>query len=506
MEKGKVLIVDDNEALCDVLLQVLDEDGYAAEKVLTAEEALDRITKSAYDLLLVDIKLPGMSGIDLMREAKQKAPGADVVTITSYASLETAVEAVRLGARDYLVKPFDELEVVSRVVGRVFEQRRILRENARLNGELQRKNESLEHYVQRLSALNSIGQALHSILDFRELLAFFIRAVAGQLHAERASLMLYEKGSEDLVIMASVGIPDDIARQVRIRKGDGIAGWVVDRGEALLVHDIERDHRFRKRADREYGTDSFISAPLVLSVPIKYRHRTLGVINVNNKVGGGVFTGEDLEFVTNLASQAAVAAEHALMFQELEETRFEAILALAEALESKDASTGRHSNRVLKLSRGVAERMGLDERSKELLRYAAVLHDIGKIGVPERILQKPSTLTPEEYAVIKEHPRMGAQILSKISFLEEVSQVIFNHHEWFDGSGYPSGITGNDIPVVARIVAIMDAYDAMTSDRPYRKALGRENAVAQLRRLSGRQFDPKIVEVFLAVLAIEEET
>lgn len=505
MKKGKVLIVDDNAVLCDVLTQVLNEDGYTAHTALTAEDALERMNRDPYELLLVDIKLPGMSGIDLLREARTRAPGTDVVTITSYASMETAVEAIRLGARDYLIKPFDQLEIVTRVVNRIFERRRIETENSRLNRELERKNASLEHYVHRLTALNSIGQALHSILDFRELLQFFIRSVATELQAERASLMLYEKGSGDLVIMASVGIPDDVARRIRIRKGDGIAGWVAERGEALLVEDIGKDDRFLKHGDRDYGSDSFISAPLLLSVPIRYRHRTLGVINVNNKVGGGVFTSEDLEFVTNLAGQAAVAAEHALMFQELEETRFEAIMALAEALEFKDASTGRHSDRVLKLSRRVADRMGLDARSRDMLRYAAVLHDIGKIGVPEHILQKPASLTDEEFAIIKEHPRLGAQILRKISFLEDVAQVIFTHHEWFDGTGYPSGLAGSDIPVVARIVAIMDAYDAMTSDRPYRKALGQDMAMTQLRSLAGRQFDPHIVDVFLSVLASDPE-
>jgi putative nucleotidyltransferase with HDIG domain len=500
MDSNRILVVDDNEALCDVLCQILSEEGYATDKVFSGEEALERLRSGPYQLLLVDLKLPGMSGIDVLREVKGLAPGTDVVTITSHASMETAVEALRLGARDYLVKPFDELEIVTRIVGRLFEQRRIMTENDRLNHELKIKAEALGHYVKRLSSLNSIGQALHSLLDFRELLNFFIRSVAAQLGAERVSLMLYEKGGEELVIMASVGIAEDLVKEVRIRKGEGIAGWVAQTGEALLVEDIDKDPRFRKNQERSYGSDSFISAPLVLSVPIKYQHRTIGVINVNNKVGGGVFTDEDLSFVTTLASQAAVATEHSLMFRELEETRFEAIMALAEALEFKDVSTGRHSDRLLKLSVRVAERMGLDESSKGLLRYAAVLHDIGKIGVPEHILQKPATLTKEEYAVIKEHPRLGAQIIRKISFLEEVAAVVLAHHEWYDGTGYPLGLAGEKIPVVSRIVAIMDAYDAMMSDRPYRKALGQERAIAQLKQHQGRQFDPRIVEAFLSVL------
>jgi putative nucleotidyltransferase with HDIG domain len=501
MNADRILVVDDNEVFSDLLCQVLSEEGYTPDRASTAEDALERMRDVPYHLLLVDLKLPGMSGIELLREVRSRSPETDVVTITSYASMETAVEAIRLGAFDYLLKPLDELEIVTQVVNRALEKRRMTRENDRLNREVQLKNASLEHYVKRLSALNSIGQGLHSILDFRELLSFFIRAVAVQLEAERASLLLFEKNSDELVIMASVGIDEDLAQKVRIRKGEGIAGWVAERGEALLVENIDRDRRFEKRRERSYGTDSFISAPLVLSVPIQFQNRTLGVINVNNKVGGGVFTDEDLEFVTNLASQAAVAAAHALMFQDLEATRFEAIMALAEAIEFKDASTGRHSDRLLTLAVRVADRMGLTAKQKDHLRYAAVLHDIGKIGVPEHILQKPASLSNEEYAIIKEHPRLGAQILRKISFLEDVAQVIFTHHEWYDGTGYPSGIAGEDIPIVSRIVAIMDAYDAMISDRPYRKALGHESAITQLRAFAGRQFDPQVVEVFLSVLA-----
>jgi putative nucleotidyltransferase with HDIG domain len=496
----RVLVVDDNEVFCDVLCQVLTEEGYTADKVFTAEDALARMRETPYHLLLVDLKLPGMSGIELLRAVRAQTPETDVVTITSFASMETAVEAIRLGARDYLIKPFEEIEMVTRVVNRVFEKRRMLLENDRLSREVQLKNASLEHYVKRLSALNSIGQALHSILDLRELLTFFIHAVAAQLQAERVSLLLFEKNSDKLVIMASVGIDDDLAQKVRIRRGEGVAGWVAEHGEPLLIEDIDRDHRFAGHRERSSGTDSFIAAPLVLSVPIRFHHRTLGVITVNNRIGGGVFTDEDLEFVTNLASQAAVAAEHALMFQELRETRFEAIMALAEAIEFKDASTGRHSDRLLTLAISVADRMGLTAKQKDLLRYAAVLHDIGKIGVPEHILRKPASLSSEEYAVIREHPRLGAQILRKISFLQDAVQVVFTHHEWYDGTGYPGGLAGEKIPIVSRIVAIMDAYDAMISDRPYRKALGHAQAIAQLRAFAGRQFDPQIVEIFLSVL------
>jgi putative nucleotidyltransferase with HDIG domain len=178
----------------------------------------------------------------------------------------------------------------------------------------------------------------------------------------------------------------------------------------------------------------------------------------------------------------------------------EVITALAETLEAKDVTTGHHSLRLMHFAGQVAERLDLDDAAQERLRYAAVLHDIGKIGVPERILQKRGKLTSEEMEEIYKHPHLGATIVKKVAFLSSVAPIIMAHHERLDGRGYPYGISGDAIPMEARIVSVMDSFDAMTSDRPYRKALGKAYAINELSTHAGSQFDPSVVEAFLAVL------
>jgi putative nucleotidyltransferase with HDIG domain len=503
-EQYEILIVDDNESLCNVLATVLTDEGYRVIQVYRGDDAVEELKKRSFDLVLLDLVLPGVDGMDVFREIREKYQSTDVITITSYTSTESAVEALRMGAQDYLTKPLDDLDIVTEVVSRTFENRRIIKENEHLNKALRTKAAALEASYERISMLNRIGQALHSILDFRELLTFIVQAVAAQLGSDRVSLMLYDGETGELKIEAAIGFDEGVAEKVRIRKGDGIAGLVAKKGEPVLVEDITKDPRFQKKEGRGYGGDSFISAPIMMSVPIKYQQRTLGVINVNNKCGGAIFAKDDLDFVTTLAAQAAIATDNALMFQQLEETRFEAIMALGEALEAKDLTTGRHSDRLLRFALGVAERLGLDHEERERLRYAAVLHDIGKIGIPESILQKPGRLTDEEYRIMKKHPELGAELVRKISFLEPVSHLILTHHEWYNGRGYPRGLSDEDIPVEARIVAVLDAYDAMISDRPYRKALGNKRAVQELKDFAGTQFDPKVVEEFISV--IDEES
>jgi putative nucleotidyltransferase with HDIG domain len=303
------------------------------------------------------------------------------------------------------------------------------------------------------------------------------------------------------LIEASVGLDDRLARTVRVPLGAGIAGWVAKEGEALLVEDIEQDERFKKSSDvKGYDTNSFISAPLLLSVPIQFQNNVVGVININNKEGRGVFTAGDLEFVSTLASQAAIAIENVRIFEKLKGTHMEVITALADALEAKDVTTGHHSIRLMYFASQVAERLGIDDAAHERLRYAAVLHDIGKIGVPERILQKPGKLTSEELQEIYKHPLLGATIVKKVAFLSSVAPVILAHHERLDGRGYPYGISGDAIPIEARIVSVLDSFDAMISDRPYRKALGKAFAINELEMHAGSQFDPRVVETFLTVL------
>ncbi len=500
----RILVVDDDPIIAEVLSQTLGDEGYSITVAARGDEVSRELERQAYDLVMLDLMLPGIHGLQVFQQIRTRFPETDVIIMTGHASLESAMEAVRLGAQEYLTKPFQDLEIVTRIIRKIFEKRRIVEENKRLTKHLKKKTGELERAVLSLSSLNSMGKALHSILDIQEILDFLVDLIASHTGATRVSLMLSDPQSGEMKMGAAVGIDGEIVRNLRVCWGEGIVGRVAQTGEPLLVEDICSDPRFERHADRTYTGDSFISAPVVLSVPIQYQQKTLGVVNLNNKGDGGVFTKNDLDFVTLLVSQAAIAIENARLFEELKETHFQAITALAEALEAKDAATGRHSDRLLRLAVEVADVLHLTEEQTNNLRYAAVLHDIGKIGISEEILRKPGPLAADEYKAVKRHPLIGAELVKKIKFLEPVSAIICAHHEWYDGQGYPSQLMGEEIPIEARIVAVLDTYDSITSDRPYRRALGKEQAIQELQAFSGRQFDPEVVDAFLAVLAIND--
>jgi len=512
VESRNILVVDDNEVICNLLNEFLTEQGYAVTTALCGEDTLTRLGTHSYHLVMLDLVLPDMVGTEILRKIRQAHPATDVIMMTSNASLESALDALRLGAQDYLLKPFENLEMILLAVNKIFERQLLVEENASLYQELLTKSNHLEQTVKRLTLVNRIANAFHSVLNLKDILQLLIQSIAQELGAERASLMLIDKVREELSIEASVGIDELLAKNVKVRIGEGIAGWVAMHGEVVFSEDIHNDQRFQQNTDRPYHSDSFISAPLVLSVPIKMQHVVIGVININNKTGGGSFTAEDTQLVTTLAGQAAVAIENARNFeqlrqskQELQDAHYQTIGLLSDTIEAKDSVTGGHSERMLCFASAVAQRLGLDEQEIELLRYAALLHDIGKIGISEQILQKPSRLTPEEYAHIKQHPRIGADMIREVKFLTKVAPIIHAHHEWFDGSGYPHNLAGDEIPIQARIVAALDAFDAMTSERPYRSSLGRDWAIQELRSFAGRQFDPQVVDALLIVLENERD-
>jgi HD-GYP domain-containing protein (c-di-GMP phosphodiesterase class II) len=188
------------------------------------------------------------------------------------------------------------------------------------------------------------------------------------------------------------------------------------------------------------------------------------------------------------------------VFQAMEVVHRDAVKALAQAIEAKDHYTGGHCDRMAEYAVAIAGKFNLSVLEKKILAYAAALHDVGKIGIPERILEKAGKLTQEEYAIMKTHPEKGADIIRGVGFLAPVAPLIYYHQEHYDGQGYPEGLAREEIPLGSRIVAVLDTFDAMTSDRPYRKALSIERAVAELKRYSNQQFDPLVVDAFLEVL------
>jgi len=235
-------------------------------------------------------------------------------------------------------------------------------------------------------------------------------------------------------------------------------------------------------------------------LPMSARDKFLGVIQVANKVGRDPFSNEDLDLLKILCSQIAFVIQNSDLFQNLQKAYIDTLGALTSAIDAKDSYTSGHSQRVTNLSVDLGREVALSREDLENVRIASLLHDIGKIGIPETILNKPGRLNDEEFEIIKSHTTLGVKILENVEFLEQVLSIILHHHERFDGKGYPAKISGETIPLGARIITVADTYDAMTSDRPYRKALSAEAALAEIARCKGTQFDPEIAEAFIKMM------
>jgi len=237
-----------------------------------------------------------------------------------------------------------------------------------------------------------------------------------------------------------------------------------------------------------------------IAIPLGFREQIVGVLYLGSKEPLYNFGTEEMDFLSSLADVISMAIFNGMLYQQMEESYLSTVTALTNAIEAKDPYTRGHTERVMGYAMRIADRLGLSSQEKDHLRFVAALHDIGKIGISREILDKPGTLGNEEWDEVKRHPNKGMDILRPIRFLNPIIPHILHHHERYEGSGYPEGLKGEQIPFYARILAVLDAFDAMTSDRPYRNALSIESAKEELKKESGKQFDPRIVEVFLKIL------
>lgn len=358
---------------------------------------------------------------------------------------------------------------------------------------LSQTEQQLQRRMSELLLVLEVSCALSSELNLEHLADLVIESLTKHFKAEEASIMLVEPESDSLIIKASRGLSPQIIKKTRLKLGEGISGWVAKHGEAVLLSRGQKDPRFAKLMKRE----NIVSA---ISVPLKFKSRIVGVLNLNNIGRKDVFNDEDVAFLSILADITAVAVENAQLYEKARRHYRNTIASLSTAIDAKDPHTRGHSENVTKYALAIADELGLADAEKEILETAALLHDIGKIGIPESTLTKPTELSPQEYELIKTHPLTGTQIISPIEMFSPVTSIIYYHHERYDGNGYLCGLKGKEIPLGARILAVADAFEAITAERPYRPALSFDQAVAELKKGSGKQFDPRVVKAFLKIV------
>lgn len=355
----------------------------------------------------------------------------------------------------------------------------------------------MQEHDERLGLLCEVGKKVGSVSKLTSLVKQITQMTQHALRASASSVLLLDERNDELYFDIAEGEAEKALKRIRLSSRSGIAGWVTHHHKPLIVNDVTKDEHFNKQVDDITG----FATKSIICVPLAVHRKTIGVLEVLNKLDGSDFNEGDLEILTAVASTAAMAIENTRLQQSVADGYRSTIEALAAAVDAKDPYTAGHSQRVMEYALRGGSSLSLSQDELAILEYAAILHDIGKLGIPDSILLKPGPPDPEELLVIRQHPSIGANIIKNIPFLEEARKLILHHHERYDGTGYPDGLRGTEIPVGSCLIAIADAFDTMTTDRLYHAAISAEHALEELHRCSGTQFCPLAVDAFISSLA-----
>ncbi len=464
---SRLLVVEDDTNVRDFCVRLLRMNGYQVVAAENGRVALDRLGENQYDLVFTDLQMPEMGGIELLHRLRQDYPDIDSIVFTAHATVETAREALKLGAFDYLTKPVtvDDLE---RTVRRAMEWRRVRLEKQRLS---------------EIVALHEMSQTFTSTLDT----AMAVREIVGLLwrrfspHA--LSLSLFHPDDQQLELLAQRGSAIEQNPGTRV----AVAGY--DENAILGAH--------LTLVGEDLG---MVGASHLARLTLRTNDRPVGILEISRGTEQPGFDSDDRTLLKVCASHIAASLDNGRMYQQLKDQNIQTIAALAAAIDARDPYTAGHSEQVRRYAVRLGQVLGLSAQRVEYIHYGALLHDIGKIGIRDYILLKPGPLTEEEYAIMQTHPTIGADILRKIKALRDVIPIIECHHERMDSRGYPRQLGGVHIREEARIVAISDAYDAMTSHRAYRRAMEPEKSFQILMDGRGTHWDGAFVEVFVDMM------
>ncbi|MFA5074323.1 MAG: HD domain-containing phosphohydrolase [Nitrospirota bacterium] len=481
MEAGKILIVDDDPVIRSLLSDLLESSGdYCIEIARDGREGIDKVRDQEYDVVFTDLSMPQVTGIDFIKEAKKIRPELSVVVITGHGTTENAVDAMREGAADFITKPFTRSSVAS-IAERTIGEKKILNrmqtnDNAGATAGLSRK-------VQEISILQTIHDELDDLSDNGMLYDRMVEMASRLLPVREISFGIIENG------------------RIEIKSSSGVLEQTVSVSNPIFEQVI----RTRKHCIAAgNGTNPHTGLPLTaqfFSIPLMMHEEIFGILNFCGKTDQTALTHDEIALALLFARKAAQRIENNALYEVFYQTLMNTLKSLVTSVEARDPYIQRHSERVTRYALQIADVMHLPAEEKDAIGFGGYLHDIGKIGVRDTVLLKPSKLTPEEFSEIKLHPVIGDTIIKPIRFFPKEREIILYHHEHFDGSGYPAGLAGQAIPLTARVLSVADTYDAMTSVRPYRGALSHETAIAELLRCCHTQFDEDVVRAFLQTSA-----
>jgi putative nucleotidyltransferase with HDIG domain len=478
MQKENVLIIDDEDFILQLSKDILTKSNYSVNTASDGKEGIRLIENNKFDLILTDIKMPTVNGLDVIRHVRLNNKEIPIIVITGHGTLDIAIDSLRLGAQGFILKPFTP-EELRNAVAEALEKTRLLSENI---------------IMRALMPLFEVSKEIISEVDPKKLLRLLVDIVVKETKADKVCLALIDEVTGKLKVKEMYGLSPDYARDFDEKNCEIIAKVIlIEKKPFLFTPEGKLPPELEKVREFEGVSHGMI-------VPLTIRGNIIGSLSICRISKENPFTQSEIELISVLSGQAAAAIENAHLYEKLEKSYLSMIVTLSYLVEARDLYTDKHMKDIAEYSVEIAQKIGLSDIEIENIKKAALLHDLGKISVPDHILMKPGKLSEEEMEIIKKHPANGAKIIEPIEPLKHAKDIIKYHQECFDGTGYPEGLKGEKIPLGARIIAVADAFGAMTTDRPYRNALSLEEAVKELKKCSGTQFDPHIVDIFISIL------
>ncbi len=478
----RILIVDDFDLNREMIVDALHQSGYSSvEEAADGREALEKFQSGHHDLVITDVMMPHMDGMELLDRLHEVRAGTPIILVTGQPEVDAGVSAIKRGAVDYIRKPFNIGDLLYKVEVCLRERQLLVegeRQSAVAEGRLTEKSRELSVHSHIYDSVENIEGDNQQV--FEKMAELALRVVDGA----EAAIWIFDAEADQFhpqVVRSNECDGSDPASNDI--KTIPFLYQVVDKREALVI-----------QSPGDFGeTSSLICAPLVI------RNAVFGVLAVRKKRRTGIFTSKDLHYIVSLTKRASLNLENKLLYESLFSNVLDTFESLVACVQVRDNYTQEHCRRVAKMALRTAEALGIGAQDRECLNVASILHDVGKIAIPDSVLLKPDRLTDEEYAIIKAHPTLGENILQPIALFDRERTVMLHHHERWDGRGYPDGLSGTSIPILSRIIAVVDTYDAMTNNRPYRHALDTSIALGEIRRNRGTQFDPDVTDAFLSL-------
>ncbi len=499
---ANILLVDDDPKVLEILTVSLGRRGHRVTTADNGASAIQQTKTAAPELIILDLALGDMTGIRVLEHVRA-THGEDppVLFLSAETDVETRLRALENGADDFLIKPVSLRELHSKVdtaLKRSLRVRALGTSKKTLEAEVAKSRDQASHtskefkrHLLSMRTLLTMSHDLNRALQSEDLVKMATLTLLGELKVSSMALFALQRETDRAFSLLAVrGFDAKRFEEMTFERSSPFVNMLVAGGKSQQI---------ARNPDQKWvkGLPDLRLAVFEYATPIAFKGEIKGVVFTGPKLSGETYHETDHDIMMFIANSIALGMENSHLVTQLQTTYVSTLRSLISIIEAKDSYTKGHTERVAAYSMAIANRMGFSDEQLRTILFGSLLHDIGKMGVLDKIINKPGPLTDEEWELMRAHPVVGAQIVEKMEFLGGTIDIVRHHHESWNGKGYPDGLKGEDIPLTARIVTVADSFDAMTTDRPYRRALSLDEAVSRLEDSSGIQFDKQLVEIFV---------